>query len=74
MAVGEGDQLAVHAFIEVRTVEAVGLAGEVDKFRHAGRLELDFLGDIDHLPAGRGGSRQAEGGQQEEERSFLHIG
>ena len=74
MPVGEGDQLAVHALVEVGPVEAVGLPGELDEGGHLRRDELGFLRDIDDLPARRHRRCREEGGQQEDQRSFLHMG
>ena len=58
MAVGEGDQFAVHPLVQVRTVETVGLSGEFDELRHLGRLELKVLGYVFNLRAGGNGNCQ----------------
>ena len=73
MPVGEGDQLAVHALIEVRPVETVGLPGELDELGYLRRLQMDLFGDIGrNLGAGRGGGRKQRS-QQKKSKGSVHI-
>ena len=43
MHIGEGDEFAVHPFIEVVGVEPDPLTGEYHGFRHFGSLGMQFL-------------------------------
>ena len=65
VAVGEVDQLPVHPLIQVGTVEADRLAGELDVFGDFGRLEVDVFRDIDILGAHLGRQAEAAGKQEE---------